>query len=371
MEGCYKLFVGGLPVRVTEETIAEFFSAYGTIVSCKLKKSIQTGRSLGFAFIKVKEKQAYDRLLSERVEFQGRVIEVKTVWKKKELNERLEIEKMKKLFVSNIPSDLINNDLITYFSVFGKVVNAFIIIDPDTRKNKNYGYVIFKEVAGHEKAFNYKGPHMITPTAELHLERSLNTAEIAHQKQGFSDKTCFKKEPLVKATAAIQAKGHYDERDLYANPEYSTQSPNWKRSAKTQKQTAINCDSYPITHIYDAPELDFTFPVSGRVAEQDSARARRTYFGSLSSPSHQMNGGFGTSFFQEGNDSSDRTSSMQIRDQSFRKWTNENGEHFAAQDANFNSRKFSVASLDESERNYGFKHGNLSRYCLIYDARLP
>ena len=158
MDKSFKVFVGGLPVRVDREAIAEFFATYGTVLNCKLKKNQQTGRSLGFAYLTVKEKAAYDRLLSEPVIFQGRVIDVKPMWKKKELGDKLEEEKKKKIFVSNLPQDLTNSELMAYFSKFGQVANAFIIKDPDTLRNRNYGYVIFRDSRGFEKSIKKPSP---------------------------------------------------------------------------------------------------------------------------------------------------------------------------------------------------------------------
>lgn len=183
MERNQKIFVGGLPVRIDKDVIVDFFSKYGTVLNCKLKKNQQTGRSLGFAYIHLKEKHAYDKLLNERVEFMGRVIEIKPMWKKRELGDRLEVDKRKKLFVSNIPQDITNHDLIAYFTKFGGVSNAFIIKDPDSNRNKNYGYVIFKEVDDFEQVFEYRKPHYIRPGWELKLERCLNLNEIAQLKQ--------------------------------------------------------------------------------------------------------------------------------------------------------------------------------------------
>lgn len=203
MEKCYKLFVGGLPVRVDKDVIVDFFSKYGTVLSCKLKKNQQTGRSLGFAYLSMKEKEASERLLNEMIDFQGRIIEVKPVWKKKELGDRLEEEKRKKLFVSNLPLELTNVHLVDYFSQFGSVQNAFIIKDPDTKKNKNYGYVIFKEMEDLESAFSFTEPHMIKPGVELKLERCLNQAEIALLKQTNSYRSSMKSSYFQSPTNTI------------------------------------------------------------------------------------------------------------------------------------------------------------------------
>lgn len=182
--GCYRLFVGGLPVRAQRDSIIEFFSKYGTVLSLKLKINQSTGRSLGFAYLNIREKQAYDQLLNQNVVFQGRVIEVKPQWNRKELTQKLEEEKNKKIFVSNLPGDITNHELASYFENFGEVKNAFVIKDPDTLRNKNYGYIIFMESETIEKAFLYRHPHFIRLGIEVRLERCLNSTEISKQKQG-------------------------------------------------------------------------------------------------------------------------------------------------------------------------------------------
>ncbi len=48
-----KLFVGGLPWRSTEEALAQYFSAAGTVVSAKIITDRMTGRSRGFGFVEM------------------------------------------------------------------------------------------------------------------------------------------------------------------------------------------------------------------------------------------------------------------------------------------------------------------------------
>jgi RNA-binding protein Musashi len=182
MDKSYKVFVGGLPVRVDRDAVAEFFAAYGTVLNCKLKKNQQTGRSLGFAYLTVKEKATYDRLLAETVVFQGRVIDVKPMWKKKELGDKLEEEKKKKIFVSNLPQDLTNPELMAYFSRFGQVLNAFIIKDPDTEGYKDYGYVVFKDINSINSLIN-QADDLVIRGNRLLVECCTNAAQIAISKQ--------------------------------------------------------------------------------------------------------------------------------------------------------------------------------------------
>ena len=46
-----KLFVGNIPFSMSEEELRDAFEEFGSIVSCKLIKDAETGRSRGFGFI--------------------------------------------------------------------------------------------------------------------------------------------------------------------------------------------------------------------------------------------------------------------------------------------------------------------------------
>lgn len=176
----YKVFLGGLPVRADKQDLITFFSSYGTVLNCKLKRNAATGRSQGFAYLMVKEKLAYDRLLNERIQFQDRVIEVKPVWKKKELNQKLEHEKARKIFVHNLSNKTTNEDLRSHFIKYGAITNAYIIKDPVTLQNKNYGYVIFEDIASIDKAM--ADEHALYGR-DLHLKLGTENDEIAVLKQ--------------------------------------------------------------------------------------------------------------------------------------------------------------------------------------------
>ncbi len=61
-----KLYVGGLPYSVTEDSLEELFSAHGTVESAKVITDRMTGRSRGFGFVEMSSQeeaqQAIDKL---------------------------------------------------------------------------------------------------------------------------------------------------------------------------------------------------------------------------------------------------------------------------------------------------------------------
>ena len=48
-----KLFVGSLPWSVDDETLRETFEEHGNVVSAKIVKDRETGRSRGFGFVEM------------------------------------------------------------------------------------------------------------------------------------------------------------------------------------------------------------------------------------------------------------------------------------------------------------------------------
>ncbi len=50
-----KLFVGSLPWSVDDKTLQQTFEAHGTVVSAKVIKDRDTGRSRGFGFVEMED----------------------------------------------------------------------------------------------------------------------------------------------------------------------------------------------------------------------------------------------------------------------------------------------------------------------------
>ena len=53
-----KMFVGGLPLESTEETVTEMFNEYGKVRSIKLAADVFSGKCKGFGFIEMEGHEA-------------------------------------------------------------------------------------------------------------------------------------------------------------------------------------------------------------------------------------------------------------------------------------------------------------------------
>ena len=60
LRGLYvkKMFVGGLPLESTEDTVTEMFNEYGKVRSIKLASDVFTGKCKGFGFIEMEGHEA-------------------------------------------------------------------------------------------------------------------------------------------------------------------------------------------------------------------------------------------------------------------------------------------------------------------------
>ena len=59
-----KLFVGGIPFRMTDEELRDAFSQAGEVVSVFIPMDRQTGRPRGFAFVEMVDDAGADKAIS-------------------------------------------------------------------------------------------------------------------------------------------------------------------------------------------------------------------------------------------------------------------------------------------------------------------
>lgn len=73
-----KLYVGNLPYSATDETLANAFSAFGTVNSSKVIMDRDSGRSKGFAFVEMSTNDEAMKSISQLdgTEMDGRAIKV-------------------------------------------------------------------------------------------------------------------------------------------------------------------------------------------------------------------------------------------------------------------------------------------------------
>ncbi|KAG6397987.1 hypothetical protein SASPL_139437 [Salvia splendens] len=74
-----KIFVGGLPLSLTEDDLRDYFSAYGNIVEHQIMLDHKTNRSRGFGFVTFESEDSVEKIFSDgrMHELGGKQVEIK------------------------------------------------------------------------------------------------------------------------------------------------------------------------------------------------------------------------------------------------------------------------------------------------------
>jgi RNA recognition motif-containing protein len=61
-----KIFVGGIPLALSENAFKEYFKKYGEITDVQIVKDRATGRSRGFGFVRYQDPSSVKRVMKEK-----------------------------------------------------------------------------------------------------------------------------------------------------------------------------------------------------------------------------------------------------------------------------------------------------------------
>ncbi|XP_049806492.1 RNA-binding protein squid-like [Schistocerca nitens] len=129
-----KLFIGGLPRQITENEIKNYFSLFGDVDSVTIKIDPFTGQSRGFAFIVFVDPKTIDQLLSSEHYINSKKVDLKRIIKKSQHG---------KIFVGGLTADITDNDIKSYFSQYGTVVDVQTPYDKARNQRKGFCFVTF------------------------------------------------------------------------------------------------------------------------------------------------------------------------------------------------------------------------------------
>ena len=186
--GQAKIFVGGLPSSVTSEGLISHFSAYGEVVDATIMNDKITGRPRGFGFVTFRTVEAVDALMQEQHVLDGKQVECKravpmgyvdkpgapsggpgmgrsagtpppaAVPSAAGVPPRYNPEK---IFVGGLPISCDDNKLREYFSKYGVIVDAVVMVDRDLQRHRGFGYVLFQDAASVDAAVAEHDNHQI------------------------------------------------------------------------------------------------------------------------------------------------------------------------------------------------------------------
>ncbi|EDO36522.1 predicted protein, partial [Nematostella vectensis] len=110
-----KLFVGGLNRETTNETLREYFEAYGELTDVVVICDSATKKSRGFGYVTFADYKVTRNVLKDKVEngahrIDGKEVEVKRAIPRDD-NSATSHEKTKKIFVGGLPEDATKEDI--------------------------------------------------------------------------------------------------------------------------------------------------------------------------------------------------------------------------------------------------------------------
>lgn len=136
-----KLFVGGLSWQTSQEKLREYFGQFGNVTDVLVMKDPITQRSRGFGFITFSTPEAVDRVLSvPSHSLDGKKIDPKHATPKS----KSKANKTKKIFVGGVSQETSAEEVKAYFNQFGKVEEAVMLMDQQTKRHRGFGFVTFE-----------------------------------------------------------------------------------------------------------------------------------------------------------------------------------------------------------------------------------
>jgi hypothetical protein len=132
-----KLFVGGVSAHTTTEALRGHFSKYGRIIDAVVMQ--KNGRPRGFGFVTFDHQLPAECALAEPQWLDGRLVDVKRAVP----GERAQERASNKIFVGGLPQDVSTDELRAYFSGYGPVADAVVMVDRRTNRSRGFGFIRF------------------------------------------------------------------------------------------------------------------------------------------------------------------------------------------------------------------------------------
>ncbi|KAG5438045.1 hypothetical protein PCANB_000392 [Pneumocystis canis] len=159
-----KMFIGGLNWETTDESLRAYFEQFGEVTECNVMRDNSTGRSRGFGFLTFKDPKCVNTVMVKEHYLDGKIIDPKRAIPREEQ------EKTAKMFVGGVSQDCTEEEFKEFFSTFGRVIDATLMIDKDTGRPRGFGFVTFESDTAVENAMAQ--PYLAIHDKQIEVKRA-------------------------------------------------------------------------------------------------------------------------------------------------------------------------------------------------------
>ncbi|CAH8546884.1 unnamed protein product [Heterobilharzia americana] len=155
-----KLFVGGLSPKTDENSLKSYYGQWGEIIDVVVMKDPRSQKSRGFGFVTYRDASSVDAAQNNRPHtLDGKEVDTKRAMPREETSPEVHAA-VKKIFVGALKKDVTSEDLTDYFSQYGNVTDAQIVIAKDTNTSRGFAFVTFDDTDAVDKVILGR-PHTI------------------------------------------------------------------------------------------------------------------------------------------------------------------------------------------------------------------
>ncbi|CAN3369772.1 nuclear polyadenylated RNA-binding protein 4 [Diutina catenulata] len=132
-----KMFIGGLNWDTTEEGLVAYFSKFGEVLDHTIMRDNNTGKSRGFGFLTFADPASVEQVIKQDHILDGKLIDPKRAIAREEQ------DKVGKIFVGGIDPMVNEEEFHQFFSQFGSIIDAQLMIDKDTGRSRGFGFITY------------------------------------------------------------------------------------------------------------------------------------------------------------------------------------------------------------------------------------
>ena len=148
----YKLFVGNVPFKCTQEEFSNVFDKEQGFMTAELIYRTKSELTRGFGFVEFSTGEDLDSTLEKQFYMDGRELRVAKYFEDRNYDNN-EQERAFKVFTRNT-NDLNVDQLREYFSKYGNVSECYLLVDRETQEPKGHGVVGFDNKNDWNSALN-------------------------------------------------------------------------------------------------------------------------------------------------------------------------------------------------------------------------